>query len=126
MFKVLIFARRKVGMDRATFISLYESQHMTLTDGLVADGTLPAMVDYRRNYLVKDHGANIGSSPDFDVVTEAWFENEAAFAANREGVSRPEIAKIIMEDLSSFLDLSSLTYVVVEEHRGTPAMNAGK
>lgn len=126
MFKVLIFARRRPDLDRQTFISLYETQHMTLSDRLVADGTLPPMVDYRRNYVIKTHDANIGSPPDFDVVTEAWFENEAAFSANREGVSRPDIAQLVMDDLGSFLDLTSLTYVVVDERCGTPAMNAKK
>lgn len=124
MIKVMIFARRKPGLDRETFISLYETTHLDLADRFVAEGVLSPMVDYRRNYLLKDDEANIGITPEFDVVTEAWFRDQASFAANREATSRPEIARLIFDDMNTFLDLSSLVYVVVDERRGTKATNS--
>ena len=123
MFKVMIFARRRADLDRETFISLYENQHMVGVAKAIAEGTMPRSKDFRRNYLIKDHTANIGSPPDFDVVTEVWHESEATYAEIRAAVNRPEDAQAIMDELATFLDLTSLTYVVVEEHCGVPALN---
>ena len=118
MFKVMIFARRKPGISRQQLIDAYESDHMDLTDRLVGEGKIPALKDYRRNYLAHGHRLNVGSDLEYDVVTEAWFEDEAAFEANRNGVADPAVAAAIFADLDGFLDLGTIRYLVVDEFRG--------
>src|SRR5262245_58522691 len=107
----MIFARRKAGLTRQQLIDAYESGHMVLTDRLVGSGKIPALKDYRRNYLAHGHRLNVGADLEYDVVTEAWFADEAAFEANRNGVADPAVAEEIFADLNSFLDLSSIRYL---------------
>ena len=118
MFKVMIFAKRKPGLDRVGLIALYENAHIPMTNDLVGKGRIPPLHDYRRNYLVHDSPLNIGPALDFDVVTEATFADRAAFEANREALAEPDLAKLIGEDMAEMLDLATLRYVVVDEYRG--------
>lgn len=118
MFKVLIFAKRHPRLTRAEFIELYEGKHIAMTNRLVAAGALPALADYRRNYLRHDDPMNIGPAPGFDVVTEAVFASLAEYEANRAGVADPAVSKEINDDLAQLLDPSSVSYIVVDERRG--------
>ncbi|AMK19574.1 ethyl tert-butyl ether degradation EthD [Sphingobium sp. MI1205] len=117
MFKIMIFARRKAGLSREELMSIYEEEHIALTNDLVAQEKLPPMVDYRRNYIDHDSAMNVGAI-DFDVVTEVWFEDQAGFEANRRGLSDPQVAQLVGEDMAKFLDLTDIRYVVVDERRG--------
>jgi hypothetical protein len=118
MFKILIFAKKRAELSRGAFIAAYENVHVPLSTELANRGKIPHLLDYRRNFILHDSPFNIGSAVDFDVVTEAIFADEAAFHANRTGLSDPEVAKIVGEDLAAFLDVATMRYVVVEEYRG--------
>ncbi len=117
MFKIMVFGKRRSGMSREDLIRAYENDHLKLADRLIGDGTIPPMLQYRRNYICHDDPLNIGNI-EFDVVTEAVFSDRASFEANRSGLSEPEIALALMEDMQKFLDLSDLRYLVVQEFSG--------
>jgi hypothetical protein len=117
MFKIMVFARMKPGLNREDLIARYEGTHIPLTDSLVDNGLLPAMADYRRNYIVHTDERNVGHV-EYDVVTEAWFANADIFEENRNGLQNADVAAAVGEDLASFLDLESMKMVVIEEHRG--------
>lgn len=117
MFKVIILAKRKPGIDRQTLIKLYEEDHIALVDKLVGEGRLPALVDYRRNYIAHDDALNIGST-EFDVITEAVFADRAGFEANRNGLTDPEVAQLVGSDMAAFLDMTDLRYLVVDQYAG--------
>lgn len=117
MFKVLILAKRRPGIDRATLVRLYEDDHIALADRLVGEGRLPPLVEYRRNYIVHDDPLNIGDT-EFDVVTEAVFADRAAFEANRNGLADQDVARLVGEDMAAFLDLTDIRYLVVDQFVG--------
>ena len=76
MFKCIALLRRKPGLSREDFIDYYERQHAPLIRRL-----LPGIIDYRRNY-VELEGAFLfpGAAPiDFDVITEIWLADRAAY-----------------------------------------------
>lgn len=123
MLKVLIFAKRRPGTTREQLMEVYEKAHIPMTSDLVRRKKLPPLVDYRRNYLRQEtsqghEGPTTAGNLDFDVMTEVWFADESGFAANRVALQNPEIAQMIQDDLTSFLDVASMRYVMVDEYRG--------
>jgi uncharacterized protein (TIGR02118 family) len=103
--KVLLFIRRKDGLSREAFRERYESGHAPL-----ARRTLPLLRRYARNYVTAE---SPGWEPDFDVVTEFWFdswedwETTKAFAASEPG-------QVLANDEEVFMDRQSMRVVVVD------------
>jgi uncharacterized protein (TIGR02118 family) len=110
--KSIALLRRRADLSPADFITYYEQNHAPLIRSL-----LPGIVDYRRNFVDFD-GAFIfeGAAPfDFDVVTEIWFADRAAYDAAMAVAADPEVARRIAEDEGRFLDRSGTRMFVVEE-----------
>jgi len=110
--KSIALLRKRPDITREAFITYYETRHAPLIRSL-----LPGIVDYRRNYCVFE-GAfhNAGAAPfDFDVVTELWFADRAAYDLAIEISGKPEVARAIAEDEENFLDRSCTRMLVVEE-----------
>lgn len=113
MFKVIALLRRKAGISREAFIDYYESRHAPLILSL-----LPQIREYRRNYFDLT-GAIFGpgvQAPDFDVVTELWMEDRAAYDAFMARSAEPDVAARIAADEENFLDRSATRFIVVDEH----------
>ena len=114
MFKCIALLKRKNGLSREQFIEYYETRHAPLMRRL-----LPQMTDYRRNYF-DVAGAFVypgASLPDFDVVTEMWVEDRAAYDAMIAIATRPDVARIIAEDEEHFLDRDQTRMLIVDERR---------
>ena len=78
MIKNIAFLKCKPGLTRQAFIHYYETRHVPLILSIA-----PQICDYRRNFLVHD-GAILAPGaavPDFDVVTELWYPDQAAYNA---------------------------------------------
>jgi uncharacterized protein (TIGR02118 family) len=114
MYKSIALLKAKAGMSRADFIHYYETRHAPLMASL-----LPHLRGYHRNYIdMKDAFVFAGAAaPDFDSVTELWFEDRAGYEKMVEIVSRPEIAKIIADDEENVFDRSKTRMFVVEERK---------
>jgi uncharacterized protein (TIGR02118 family) len=106
MVKVMLLVKRKSGWTPEDFRRRYEQGHAPL-----ARSVLPLLRKYRRNYVVEPAA---GWEPDFDVVTEFWFDSQAdwettvAFAATEEG-------QVLARDEEVFMDRSSMRVTVVAE-----------
>src|SRR3546814_12118732 len=53
--------------------------------------------------------------PEFNVITEAWFEDMEDYYAMAATTSDPAIAKIIADDVENFLDRGAMTMFLVNE-----------
>jgi hypothetical protein len=117
MVKAIVFLKKKDGISREEFIDYYENHHRHLVRRL-----LTPIGEYRRTYPVYDelHGADgetpTDDHPGFDVITEIWFESEAAWDEFLEIISRPEVAAEIAEDELNFLDRSANRLLRVDEY----------
>jgi uncharacterized protein (TIGR02118 family) len=113
VIKVVLFVRRKVGWSAEDFRRRYEEGHAPL-----ARSVLPMLRRYTRSYVRE---ASSGFQPDFDVITEFWFDSRGdweaamAFAASEEG-------QVLARDEEVFMDRPTMRYLVVEEEVGPDPM----
>jgi uncharacterized protein (TIGR02118 family) len=115
MFKCIALLCQRSDISREAFIDYYENKHSALITRL-----LPGILDYRRNYVERE-GAFIypkASPMDFDVVTELWFADRAAYDRFTAKAAEPEIARQIAEDEENLFDRDLTRMFVVEEKPG--------
>jgi uncharacterized protein (TIGR02118 family) len=119
MIKTIAFLKCKAGLSRDDFIHYYETRHAPLILSIA-----PQICDYRRNYLVTE-GAILAPgmrAPDFDVVTELWYPDRAAFDVAMAAFTTPMNADRIARDEENLFDRSRTRFFVVNEHRSAPAV----
>ena len=104
--KMIAFLKAKEGMSRAAFIAHYETSHVPL-----ALSIMPGIIDYRRNFLPESVGG-------FDVVTEIWFADQAAFDKAMALATQAPGGDLIAEDEERIFDRSKTRVCVVEERGG--------
>lgn len=114
--KTIALLRKRADITREQFVDYYETRHAPLMHSL-----LPGIVEYRRNFCDFDGAfVNADAAPfDFDVVTEIWFEDRAAYDRAMEVAGRPEIAQRIADDEENLFDRAGTRLFVVEE-RASP------
>ena len=110
MPKVVALISKRPDISREDFIRYYESSHAPLAKRL-----LPMVGRYTRSFLPEGHGA------DFDVVTEIWFRDEAAYAAFRARMADPVVIAAIRADEANFLLSDRVRSWVVHETGDVPA-----
>jgi uncharacterized protein (TIGR02118 family) len=113
MFKMIALVSKKPGLSRDEFIDYYETKHVPLVRKL-----FPKIQEYRRNFLDLD-GAIITtgtSAPDFDVVTEFWFADRAAYEETLATYGDSSLGEAIRQDEENFLDRSKMRFIVVDEY----------
>ena len=121
MIKMLFLLTAKPGMPREDFIARYESDHVA-----VSMATVPFYHEYRRNFLLPDsmvavsHVGPEAQRPQFDVITQLWFENQAAVDAMQQEMSETDAGELIAEDERHQFDRTRMLMVVAEEYI-TPA-----
>ncbi len=113
MFKVVALLTRKPDLPKADFIRYYEDHHVPLIYSLFSN-----IREYRRSF-VDLTGAIIlpgAAPPDFDVITELWFDDRAGYDHMLALHADPAVAGAIATDEENFLDRSKTRMFVVEEH----------
>lgn len=111
-FKVVALLKRRADQTREQFIDYYETRHAPLILKLT-----PGIVGYRRNFADFE-GAYVfpDAAPfDFDVVTELWYADRAAYDHAMAVTAQPEIWAQIEADEMNFLDRGKTRLFVVEE-----------
>jgi uncharacterized protein (TIGR02118 family) len=106
MIKVMLFVKRKDALSREEFRERYESGHVPL-----AIAELEHLRHYTRNFVRPVKGL---PEPEFDVVTELWFDDWDAWRATT-AYAMGESGRTLAEDEAEFMDRASMRYVVVEE-----------
>ena len=113
--KAIAMLARRPDLSEAEFVRYYEERHAPLILSIA-----PQIRDYRRNYLHRE-GAILAEGtrpPDFDVVTELWFDDEAAFAAAMTAFTDPVNAARIARDEENVFDRSRTMFFVATERGG--------
>jgi hypothetical protein len=114
MIKTIAFLKRKAGMSQQAFERYYETRHAPLILSIA-----PQICDYRRNFLRPDGAIVVAGLPalDFDVVTELWYPDEAAFAAAMAAFTDPVNAKRIADDEENVFDRAHTRFYAVDERQ---------
>ena len=111
MHKILIFLKRRPGLSLEEFRDYYESRHVPLCMKYMAGARR-----YLRRYVQTQ--ADAAGNPrelDFDVITELWFNDRAAFETALKFVGRGILPKEIIADEEQFLDRSKTKFIWVTE-----------
>ena len=109
MIKTVALISRKQGISREEFMKHYEEVHAPL-----ALKHFPTFKKYVRNYIVAFPGT---PEPDFDCVTEFWFDDLEGALAVQEilGDYKTEVGKIFLADEEKFQDRARTRTFLVEE-----------
>jgi uncharacterized protein (TIGR02118 family) len=114
MLKVMLLMKRKPGLSLAEFIEHYESVHVPL-----AEKRARGLLHYERHYLhpsPKDLYGNEVGEPEYDVLTELWYEDRQAFEKAHSGLQRyPERIADIVADEERLFDRAKSRVVFVED-----------
>jgi uncharacterized protein (TIGR02118 family) len=113
MIKLIALLRKKAGMSREDFIAHYEMRHAPLAMQITAMGH-----DYRRNYTrsLRVEGKEVSTPPEYDVITEVWFQDQKAYEKFAASMQVPEIRAQIVADEEQFLDRSASRIFIVDEY----------
>lgn len=112
MAKLIALMKLRKGVSASVARCMYEEEHVPLVMRL-----MPMIRDYRRNYLDRSN-AHIPASeswPDFDIITELWFDNasdlQLFLARMREGGEGRQLCA----DSARFLAAGTTRVFTVEE-----------
>lgn len=123
MLKVMLLLKRKPGMTLVEFIDRYERVHAPLVSR-----TGSKAKRYERHYL-HPRGRFLWDDevvePEYDVVTELWYEDLETFEALMAGIrAHPERIAPILADEHEMFDRDKCRVTLVESHLSPPAANA--
>src|SRR3546814_7456687 len=116
MVKLVALLKAKEGLSQEEFENYDEKYHVPLVLK-----HLPQIAHYRRNYVVPDtllrtqHMSSDAPPPEFNVITDAWFEDMEDYYTMAATTSDPAIAKVISDDVDTFLDRDAMTQFIVNE-----------
>lgn len=104
MIKLVYCITKKPGLTDEEFFHYWEKVH----------GPIGARIPHLRR-LVQSHRVNVAGDkyqPDYDGVSELWFDDAQALLAARHSVEW----KASTEDEANFIDHKKVAYFVSEEH----------
>ncbi|MET0378771.1 MAG: EthD domain-containing protein [Spongiibacteraceae bacterium] len=95
--------KRKPGLTHEQFRDRYESGHAPL-----AVQQLPHL----RNFIKPVRG---WEDPDFDCVTEFWFDDENGWKETSKSYVNSDVGKILIADEDEFMDRGSMRMLIADE-----------
>jgi len=111
MAKLVALMKIRPDISLAAAQSLYEEEHVPLVMNL-----MPMIREYRRNYLTPSGAASTGW-PDFDVITELWFDSTADLESFVRQMRQGEVGRRLRADSARFLVAGTTRLFVVDERR---------
>jgi len=115
MFKVMILLKRKPGLSLEEFIKRYEGEHVPL-----AERHTTSLQGYIRHYLnPASHvvQGDVIEEPEYDVITELWYQDRAAFEQQQKSLRRrPEAIAAVIADEEALFDRTKSRTVYVDDH----------
>lgn len=122
MIKQIANIRSLPGMSYTDFVSYYETRHAVMAARL-----LPAFAKYVRNFVLPDPllQADLNGGrpmrPEFDVMTQMWFRDAAAYGRFARSFESPGIAQAFAEDESKLFDRTFIQIFNVRERLNSGA-----
>lgn len=112
-YKILLLMKRRPGMSVEDFRDYYENRHVPLA--LKYDGG--AMTRYVRRYLEPQPNAELGTNDElpYDVVSELWFEDEAAFRGTLHYLTTSVMPDDVVADELNLFDRPTMRIATVIE-----------
>jgi len=112
VYKILLFMKRRPGMSMEAFQDYYENHHAPLC-AKYASG----ISRYIRRFLTPHPNPETGEKGElpYDVITELWFEDEAAFRGTVEYLSTSIMPDEVVEDEKRLFDRPKLRMATVVE-----------
>jgi hypothetical protein len=110
--KILIFLKRRPGMTVEEFRDYYETRHRPLVGHY-----LSGVSYYARRYLdpLPHVDTKTLTEPEFDVITELWFDRKDAFDGIVAMVRFGSLPPDVLADEEQVFDRSKTRYVCVTE-----------
>lgn len=107
--------KRKPGISLEEFIERYEREHVPFVEKYAS-----RLRHYSRHYLHPGshavHG-DVVAEPEYDVITELWYEDRSAFEDQQQGMrDRPEAIAAVVADEEKLFDRAKSRTVYVEDH----------
>ncbi len=111
-YKMLLFMKRRPGMTVGEFRDYYENVHAPLSTKHARN-----MTHYVRRYLEPLPHPETGAwnDPPFDVITEIWYDDEAAFRSLVDVMTTTTMPREIVEDEERLFDRTSFRIATVTE-----------
>ncbi len=114
IIKAIVLLKRRPDLSVAAFREIYENGHAKLGERLLTGRA----VRYVRRYLngFPDPVTGVPGEAEYDVITEMWFADEAAFESAMALLSTPEIMAEVAADEETLFDRSRNRFCTIEEH----------
>ena len=106
MVKGIVVLKRKPGLSQEEFTRYYEEVHVPLVLS-----HFRTMRRYVRNYVIAPPG---GEGPDFDCITEFWFDSKQELKRVYD-LYESDVGEVIRNDEERFIDRSKMLFFRVEE-----------
>lgn len=104
MVKIVIFFKRRAGMQRAAFHEHWRTTHADLIL------RLPGLRGYAQSHVFDDD--SLAREPLYDAVAESWFDDTQAM---RSLAKTPEYAAVLADE-PNFIDRAGMNAIITEEH----------
>ncbi|OHV28868.1 ethyl tert-butyl ether degradation protein EthD [Pseudofrankia sp. EUN1h] len=106
--------KRKPGLSLADFVDHYENVHVPLVEKLATRAT-----HYERHFLHPMGDLVAGGEPlepEYDVVTEIWYDDMAAFTAEqRDARQQPDLVAAVIADEKVLFDRARTRVAFAED-----------
>ncbi len=111
--KIIIGLKRRPGMSVEAFRDYYESIHTRVAGKY----TQPGMCYYARRYLdpLPQLDTKVVHEPEFDVITELWYDDRKAADGLIWMVSKGKLPADVFEDERNLFDRPKTRYFVTTE-----------
>ena len=110
MIKRIILLKRKPGLSPEEFREQYEGVHAPLVLNLI-----PTIRKYVRNYITTNAVPAGAVEPEFDCITEWWFEDMESYQAMMVDASDGDAGQALGHSVQAFVDAAKLVHFLVEE-----------
>ena len=113
MIKTVGLLKRRPGMSIEDFRDYYETHHRVIGEKYLSGHA----ARYVRRFLDPAPNSRRGDlgEPEYDVILEIWYADQAAYDATREVLSAPEVRREIVEDEEKLFDRPSMRFYTVQE-----------
>ena len=111
-YKILLFMKRRPGMSFEAFQDYYENHHVPLCEKYTK-----GLSRYLRRFITPHRNPETGATEElqFDVITELWFEDEAAFRGTVEYLKTSIMPDEVVEDEKKLFDRATMRMATVVE-----------